>query len=471
MTTKRSIALTFALALAAGPAAALEARLMQRSTTEADLRARADEQLAEARLHAELGGYEKALELYESLAADAAQPLRVRGEARLGEAVMQRRLDAISDCLDAFFEAIAIARELEDVELALDIVEGSGAARPAASTWEEIEPLLDFERRRNEEGREIVVPPEGLEAAAPTATARSEAGLRAAVDWPKGEYTGVPISVSLQNADLIDLFRMFKEISGLNIIVDAELRGETVTLDVTEVPWDQVMATVMRSNGLDSRFERNVLRIARKEKLAAEDREREALAEAKELAGEVRSIARTLSHADGEEALERVRGMLTARGRAQLDRRTNTIIVKDLVSRMPRIEAALDRLDLPDDQQFTGEPISISLRGADVPDLFRLFSEISGLSLRVDDRLRGQAWNVYIENEPWDAVLHRLLFEHGLIIVPDGGAGYLVLPRPEDDAGSVIARSDEFERVILRPQGGWGDGAPGVLPPIKRLGW
>lgn len=471
MTTNRSIALTFALALAAGPASALQARLVQRSPTEADLQARADERLAEARLHAELGGHEKALEVYRALAEDAAQPLRVRGRALLGAAVMQGRLDASGAGLDAFFRAIEVARELEDVELARDIVEASGAVRPAAAGWGEIEPLLEFERREEEGGNEIVVPPPGLQpAATATATVGGSSTLRRVVHWPEREYTGMPISLSVEDADLVDLFRMFQEISGLNIVVDPALEGETVTLDVANVPWDEVLAIVMRTNGLDSRFEGDVLRIAPKEKLVAEDERRSARREAQELAGEVRSVARTLSHADGQVALERVRGMLTARGRAQLDRRTNTLIVKDFTSRVREVEDFLDRLDSPREERFTGMPVSISLSGADVGDLFRFFSEISGLSFKVDDRMRGRTWDLVADGEPWDSVLHRLLSERGLILVAVGESGHVVLPRPADDVSSIIVRVDGTERLLYRPAGGWGDGAPDVLPPIVPRG-
>ena len=98
-------------------------------------------------------------------------------------------------------------------------------------------------------------------------------------------YTGEPISVSLKDADLQDLFRMFKEISGLNIIVDSDLKGETITIDVTEVPWDQVMAIVMKANNLGASLEGNVLRVAPLNKLAREEQQKKALQDARELAG------------------------------------------------------------------------------------------------------------------------------------------------------------------------------------------
>lgn len=163
-------------------------------------------------------------------------------------------------------------------------------------------------------------------------------------------YNGEPISVSLKDADLQDLFRMFKEISGLNIIVDSDLKGQTITIDVTEVPWDQVMAIVMKANNLGASLEGNVLRVAPLNKLAREEQQKKALQDARELAGEVVSIARTLSYASGQDAEALIRQSLSARGTAQLDRRTNTLIIKDIVPRVRDIEALLELIDKPTQQ-------------------------------------------------------------------------------------------------------------------------
>jgi type IV pilus assembly protein PilQ len=167
------------------------------------------------------------------------------------------------------------------------------------------------------------------------------------LDTEEPEYTGEPISVAFKDADLQDLFRMFKQISGLNIIVDSDLKGETITLDVTDVPWDQVMALVMKTNNLGSSFEGNVLRIAPLNKLAREEQQKKALLDARELAGEVSTIARQLSYAQGAAADQLVRRSLSARGTSQLDKRTNTLIIKDITPRIKEIESLLDLIDQP----------------------------------------------------------------------------------------------------------------------------
>ena len=75
------------------------------------------------------------------------------------------------------------------------------------------------------------------------------------------KYTGEPISVNLKDVDLKDFFRLIHEISGLNIVLDPNVKG-TVTLVLDDVPWDQALDIVLKNNGLDRELQGNVLRIA-----------------------------------------------------------------------------------------------------------------------------------------------------------------------------------------------------------------
>src|ERR1700730_13991651 len=53
-----------------------------------------------------------------------------------------------------------------------------------------------------------------------------------------GHYTGEPISVNLKDVDLKDFLRLIHEISGLNVVLDPNVKG-TLTIVLDEVPWDQ----------------------------------------------------------------------------------------------------------------------------------------------------------------------------------------------------------------------------------------
>ncbi len=60
------------------------------------------------------------------------------------------------------------------------------------------------------------------------------------------------------------------------------------------------------------------------------------------------------------------------------------------------------------EKQFTGEPISLELKDADVKDVLRSFSKITGLNIVVDPDVSG-AVTVNLENVPWDQCLDIVL--------------------------------------------------------------
>ena len=103
---------------------------------------------------------------------------------------------------------------------------------------------------------------------APTATPASAPTpyvLKTPVDAPR--YTGAPISLNLRDADLADVLKTFAEISGLNIVVYPEVRG-TVTVSLTDVPWDQALDVILRVNGYGYVVEGRVVRIGPARRLA-----------------------------------------------------------------------------------------------------------------------------------------------------------------------------------------------------------
>src|SRR5690606_9391922 len=63
------------------------------------------------------------------------------------------------------------------------------------------------------------------------------------------QYTGHPISLDFQGADLRAVLRTFAEISGLNIVIDPTVQG-SVDVALRDVPWDQALDIILRANKL-----------------------------------------------------------------------------------------------------------------------------------------------------------------------------------------------------------------------------
>jgi type IV pilus assembly protein PilQ len=160
------------------------------------------------------------------------------------------------------------------------------------------------------------------------------------------QFTGHPISLDFQGADLRAVLRTFAEISGLNIVIDPAVQG-TVDVALRDVPWDQALDIILRANKLGYSVDGTIVRIAPNSVLKIEEDERKALLESQTDASQLGTLQRVLSYAKGEEVatLLKSANVLTKRGQANVDPRTNTLIVRDVPSQFPEITSLIDGID------------------------------------------------------------------------------------------------------------------------------
>ena len=169
---------------------------------------------------------------------------------------------------------------------------------------------------------------------------------RATIGGGDREYTGELISLDFKDGDIQDIFRLFADISGLNIVVQPGVTGR-ITLVLTEVPWDQALDLILKSHRLGYVVEGSVIRIAPLTELAQEEADRRRLAEEQALAGDLKTMIRELSYAKAGDVQSLVQRNLSARGNIAIDVRTNTVIVTDLPDRLDTIDSLIDTLDAP----------------------------------------------------------------------------------------------------------------------------
>ena len=158
------------------------------------------------------------------------------------------------------------------------------------------------------------------------------------------KYTGEPISVNLKDVDLKDFFRLIHEISGLNVVLDPNVKG-TLTIVLDDVPWDQALDIVLKNNELSRQLEGNVLRIATVDTMRREAESRRAEQEAEALAVDKVSVTRFLSYAHSKDVVPTIKKFLTQRGDVISDDRTNALIIQDIPAVIPGIDRLLTQLD------------------------------------------------------------------------------------------------------------------------------
>jgi type IV pilus assembly protein PilQ len=169
-------------------------------------------------------------------------------------------------------------------------------------------------------------------------------GTTASSSPATGHYTGEPISVNLKDVDLRDFFRLIHEISGLNVVLDPNVKG-TLTIVLDEVPWDQALDIVLVNNGLDKQLNGNVLRIATKDTLKKEAETARDLQKAQAEAVPPVTVTRVLSYAKASSVRDTLKKFLSARGDIYSDDRSNQLIIRDIPSNLPTLDNLMRQLD------------------------------------------------------------------------------------------------------------------------------
>lgn len=166
-------------------------------------------------------------------------------------------------------------------------------------------------------------------------------------------YRGEPITLSLKDADIRDLLRSFSEFSGLNFVIQPSVRG-TVTVQLTDVPWDQALDLILKTNDLGYELEGNILRIAPLSKLReeaeAEQRLRAAQAQALPLATVIKRVSYAQASQVAQVLQSGANSVLSRRGTVVVDARTNTLIIKELPNFIDTVIAVIETLDIPEPQ-------------------------------------------------------------------------------------------------------------------------
>jgi type IV pilus assembly protein PilQ len=164
-------------------------------------------------------------------------------------------------------------------------------------------------------------------------------------------FTGHPVTLDFQGADLRTVLRTFADISGLNIVIDQAVQG-AVDVSLHEVPWDQALDIILRDHKLGYSVEGTIVRIAPLTVLSEESAQQRKLADDRALAGDLDVLTRPLSYAKADGPLQTLltRTALSGRGDILSDERTNTIIIRDLPANLIRAAQLIDTLDRPQPQ-------------------------------------------------------------------------------------------------------------------------
>ena len=186
----------------------------------------------------------------------------------------------------------------------------------------------------------------------------------------KSLFKGDLLDLNFQDIEVRDVLELIADFKSLNLVASDSVQGK-ITLNLNKVPWDQALDIIMRSKGLDMRKQGNILLIAPIEEIAErEQKEIESKKKLEELAPLETYVAR-IKYAEAKEIYkffnapraqangsgqQRSGGgggqgstfsILSERGSAIVDERTNTIILTDIGNKIDEFKRLLARIDIP----------------------------------------------------------------------------------------------------------------------------
>lgn len=157
-------------------------------------------------------------------------------------------------------------------------------------------------------------------------------------------YEGRRISLDFKDAEIANILRLIAEVSDLNVIAGEEVSGK-VTIRLVEVPWDQALDVILLTKGLGFIRVGNVLRIAPIETLKLEREARLQERRAKEKLEDLSVKLQPVNYANVKEVGDLVKKLLSSRGTVNVDKRTNTLIIKDIPSVIHEATALVKAID------------------------------------------------------------------------------------------------------------------------------
>ena len=180
-------------------------------------------------------------------------------------------------------------------------------------------------------------------------------------------YTGKKISLDFQDIEVRRVLQLLADFTGINMVASDTVQGN-ITLRLKDVPWDQALDIIMKTKNLDKRRNGNVIWIAPvAELIKSEEEEAKAIAQSIKLSP-IQTDYIQLSYAKSADVLKlledsrdskggesnrtagsdslALESLLSARGSAVSDSRTNTLIINDRQQNIDKIRRMIDLLDV-----------------------------------------------------------------------------------------------------------------------------
>jgi type IV pilus assembly protein PilQ len=175
-------------------------------------------------------------------------------------------------------------------------------------------------------------------------------------------YKGEKLSLNFQNVEVRSVLQVIADFTGLNIITSDTVQGN-LTLRLKDIPWDQALDIILQTKGLDMRKNGNVVLVAPREELALKEKQQlESQAQIGDLeplqtesfqlnyakAADMQRLITVGAASAGAGGVASASGsILSRRGVAIVDPRSNLLFVQDTPSKLEEVRRMIRQIDVP----------------------------------------------------------------------------------------------------------------------------
>lgn len=156
---------------------------------------------------------------------------------------------------------------------------------------------------------------------------------------------GDTMNLDVQGADIRTVLRSIAEFGKVNIVPDRDVEGAT-NVRLVRVPWREALNIVCESAGLAAvNRSDGVIRVATRKAILEEEIDRHSAERKREELLPLKTAVFQVKYANAAELKTSVSFILSQRGSAEVDARTNSILVTDIPERIEQIADMVHDLD------------------------------------------------------------------------------------------------------------------------------
>ncbi|CNG09983.1 DNA uptake porin HofQ [Yersinia frederiksenii] len=171
---------------------------------------------------------------------------------------------------------------------------------------------------------------------------------------------GEPVTLEFQNTPVSMVLQALADYQQLNLVIAADVGGN-LSLRLVDIPWEQALATVLRMSRLKVEREGTIMMVFTEQDIE----ERQQQAKQKAAPESLSNLTLALQYADAESVADSLNlsegGLLSPLGSVVVDKRTNTLLIRDTPASLALLKSWLVEMDLPLQQvQLAAHIVTIS---------------------------------------------------------------------------------------------------------------